>query len=124
MCGITLLGLFGLHRGRQCEFQIARLQWLFILAPLLGAEPAIHEVRLVALAFARDRAPATFEATDAVVAHAADDSCTCGEATHSQSWFCAAQRSSQRPSCLASRIAPIGAVRVRVNQFADGQPVC
>jgi len=52
------------------------------LAPLLGAPPSVHEVRLMAIAFARDLAPTSFESTSSVVVHAADDSCTCGDATH------------------------------------------
>ena len=52
------------------------------LSSLLGAAPATHDVRLLAIAFARDPAPPAFEATTSVVAHPQDDSCTCGDATH------------------------------------------
>ncbi len=52
------------------------------LSTLLGAAPAVHDVRLLAIAFARDPSPRDFEATTSVVVHAQDDSCTCDEATH------------------------------------------
>jgi hypothetical protein len=55
------------------------------LAPLLGAPPASrnsHEVRLIALAVARDPSPPSFEPTTSVTARASDDSCSCGDATH------------------------------------------
>jgi hypothetical protein len=52
------------------------------LSSILGAPPAMHDVRLLAIAFARDAAPAAFEPTLNVVTHAQDDSCTCDDATH------------------------------------------
>ena len=39
-------------------------------------------MRLMAIAFARNLTPPSFEPTSSVVVHAADDSCTCGDATH------------------------------------------
>jgi hypothetical protein len=53
------------------------------LAPLLGVDgPATHQVRLVAVAFARDLAPPAFRATPSLVASSRGDTCACGDATH------------------------------------------
>ena len=52
------------------------------VGPLLARDaPAVHEVRLVALAFVRDLAPSTFD-PGAALFERPSGGCTCGEATH------------------------------------------
>ncbi len=82
------------------------------LSSLLGAPPAKHEVRLVALAL-QAAAPRAWNAGPSLVLKAADDSCTCEGATH----FAGAVR--QGATLAYVMTAPRDAAHVRAVDFVS-----